>query len=183
MREKEMRLRVFRYLKARMQNMIMPATVGIGLAVAGGCTDSSAVALYSAPAYEDAAAVKQDVPANPDSVRADVASLADLPANTTPDGPGAADALLADAATDENALDAHRPDGATDVAPGKDGSPFDGGILDTQSDGAPIVSKYIAQMPDAATDSATPVARYMAVMPDASPDRSVVALYMAALPS
>ena len=35
MREQEMRLRVFQFLKARMRNMLLPATLGLGLAVAG----------------------------------------------------------------------------------------------------------------------------------------------------
>jgi hypothetical protein len=53
MREQEMRLRVFRFLKARMRNMIMPAAVGIGLA-AGGCLAQSG-AVYSSPMPSDAA--------------------------------------------------------------------------------------------------------------------------------
>ncbi len=42
MREQEMRQRVFQFLKARMRNMLMPATLGLGLAV-GGCSQSTAL--------------------------------------------------------------------------------------------------------------------------------------------
>jgi hypothetical protein len=63
MREQEMRLRVFRFLKARMRNMIMPATMGIGLAV-GGCAKTSAV--YEAQMPQDANATHADV-LGPDS--------------------------------------------------------------------------------------------------------------------
>ena len=36
MREQDMRLRIERFMKARLRNMLMPATLGLGLAL-GGC--------------------------------------------------------------------------------------------------------------------------------------------------
>jgi len=71
MREQDMRLRVERFLRVRLRNMLMPATLGLGLAI-GGCngdalntddggdpsvkkdaaakTDLGMVVIYSAPA-------------------------------------------------------------------------------------------------------------------------------------
>lgn len=54
-REQEMRMRVLRFLKIRMRNAILPATVGIGLAV-GGCVKEPGVVLYMAPMPSDASA-------------------------------------------------------------------------------------------------------------------------------
>jgi hypothetical protein len=55
MREQEMRMRVVRFLKIRMRNAILPAAVGIGLAV-GGCAKEPGVVLYMAPVPADASA-------------------------------------------------------------------------------------------------------------------------------
>ena len=55
MREQEMRMRVVRFLRIRMRNAILPATVGIGLAV-GGCANEPGVVLYMAPMPPDASA-------------------------------------------------------------------------------------------------------------------------------
>jgi len=60
MREQEMRMRVFRFLKARMRNMIMPATVGIGLAV-GGCAKETSTPIYSAPLQDSGPPAQTDV--------------------------------------------------------------------------------------------------------------------------
>jgi hypothetical protein len=186
MSEQQMRQRVFRFLKSRMQNMIMPATVGIGLAVAGGCTESSATPTYAAPVYNDAAAAKQDVPA-PDLAKADSAGpeapvVADGAADSAPDL-SPEDAAPTDAVAGETGLDTGRLDGQGDVPWVKYGSPFDGGMLDSQTEAGQVIAKYIAPIPDAAVDSTGPVTRYMATMPDASPDRSQAALYMAPSPT
>jgi hypothetical protein len=186
MSEQQMRQRVFRFLKARMRNMIMPATVGIGLAVAGGCSESAAV--YSAPTYNDAAAAKQDVPrapdlAGPDSAGPDSPVVADVAADSLPDAPSPQDTSPADALAGETGVDMRRLDSPIDMPPVKYGSPFDGGIIDSQSEAGQVIAKYIAPIPDAGVDTSGPVTRYMAVMPDASPDLSVVARYMAPLPS
>jgi hypothetical protein len=108
MREHEMRMRVFRFLKARMRNMIMPATVGIGLAVGSGCEKSEAVPVYGVPWTSDAALPAGDAPPVRDQSHGDLA-LADVPgsdlvptnrdstpggdvlADSVPDGPGQAD--------------------------------------------------------------------------------------------
>ena len=189
MREKEMRLRVFRFLKARMRNMIMPATVGIGLAVAGGCESA---AVYSAPfepvEHKDAATLKQDVALGPDSPGPDSVVVADVAVESAPDSPTPADVLPPDALATETGLDTGSRDVKDDLNWVKYGSPFDSGTLDTrvvdsQTEVGQVIAKYIAPMPDAAVDSSSPVVRYMAVMPDASPDLSVAVLYMAQLPS
>jgi hypothetical protein len=190
MREHEMRLRVFGFLKARMRNMIMPATVGIGLAV-GGCTESSAV--YMGPMPRDAGA------------DADAAAMVPLymvpnPRDAGPDAtlmsPDVAGSDTADASPDlatstpsDTAL-ALDGAGATDTlvneAGGRDGTPDLGGMkyiapfFDAAADtvDAPI-AKYIAPIPDAAMFD-TPVLRYMAQIPDA--DRAAP-LYMAPPPA
>lgn len=61
----------------------------------------------------------------------------------------------------------------------KYGSPFDAGILDSQTEAGQIQTKYMASMPDAGIDATDPVVRYMASMPDAARDLSVMPLYMA----
>jgi hypothetical protein len=60
MREQDMRLRIERFMKARMRNMLLPATLGLGLAL-GGC-DSDGL---SADDGGDPAA-KHDAAANTD---------------------------------------------------------------------------------------------------------------------
>lgn len=192
MSEQQMRQRVFRFLKARMRNMIMPATVGIGLAVAGGCSESSVTPVYSAPVHEDAAA-KQDVPAGPDLAKADLAGpdtarqdsplVADLAADSPPDVPGAPDAPPADALAGETGLDTRHLDSQGEVPWVKYGSPIDARFLDAQTEAGQVIAKYIAPIPDAGIDSSDPVVRYMAVMPDAAPDLGVAPLYMAPRPS
>jgi hypothetical protein len=62
-----------------MRNMILPATVGIGLAVGGACSRTESTPVYSAPLPEDAAALRQDAPGGPETARHDVAPVADLP--------------------------------------------------------------------------------------------------------
>jgi hypothetical protein len=193
MSEQQMRQRVFRFLKARMRNMIMPATVGIGLAVAGGCTESSVSPTYAAPVYNDAAAGKQDVPrapdlaapdsGKPDSANPDSPVVADVAADSLPDVPSPLDTSPSDALAGETGVDMRRLDSPIDMPPVKYGSPFDSGILDSQSEAGQVIAKYIAPIPDAGVDTSGPVTRYMAVMPDASPDLSVAALYMAPRPS
>jgi hypothetical protein len=188
MREQEMRLRVFRYLKARMRNMIMPATVGIGLAVGGACESA---AVYSAPGpaeQRDASTWRQDVAMGPDAPGPDLAMVADVAAESVPDLAKLDEARTADALATEAGLDNRVADGKEDLPLLKYGSPFDSGFFDSRAvdaepDAGQIIAKYIAPMPDAAVDSTGPAPRYMATMPDASADRSVVVLYMAQLPS
>jgi len=50
MREQEMRMRVVRFLKIRMRNAILPATVGIGLAV-GMCEGAKGGALHGTDSF------------------------------------------------------------------------------------------------------------------------------------
>jgi hypothetical protein len=58
MREREMRQRVERFLQTRLRNMLMPATLGLGLAL-GGCGSSTP------DSSDDGSAAKQDVGSPP----------------------------------------------------------------------------------------------------------------------
>lgn len=188
MREQEMRLRVFRFLKARMRNMIMPAAVGIGLA-AGGC---DAKAKYMGPMPSDAALVNRDV--NHDDV---IVSAPEVSPPETREAPLASDVpesgqdvatpidlSVPDQTPARDVVDAFA-DGSADVPAPMDGRPDlsfpEGGVryegpmprpdtgidagLDTGGEAGPIIAKYIAPMPDAAIDLGLAV-RYMAQMPD-----------------
>lgn len=195
MREQEMRLHVFRFLKARMRNMIMPAALGLGLA-AGGCNDSGgAVVRYGAPVVFDARldpdtagerTLKLDAAPNPDisvagDARAEVGADAVSEVEFSPDG------SPLDVAAAEAAPDTRRLDGKDDLPLVRYGSPFDAGVsdgvIDSRTEDGQVIAKYVAPMPDAAVDTNGPVMRYMAVMPDAQPDRTMVLLYMAQVPS
>lgn len=140
MREQDMRLRVFRFLKARMRNMIMPATVGIGLAVGGCAKEGVSAADSAAPA--DTTVASHDTQAQP---------RFDVPADL-PNGPEAPADMLADVAAHDTAPDTSvgKPDApgdTRDVAPGDQAVAIDGG-----SDTAGIDvggMKYVAPLPDA----------------------------------
>jgi len=188
MREQEMRLRVFRFLKARMRNMIMPAAVGIGLA-AGGCDTRSK---YMGPLPSDAALVNRDVSYNDVSVSGPEVSpsetreaplASDVP-DTGQDVAPSFDEAVADQAPARDIADA-LADAPADVSAPIDGKPDlwfpEGGLryegpmprpdtgidtgIDTGGEAGPIIAKYIAPMPDAALDMGLAV-RYMAQMPD-----------------
>ncbi len=193
MREQEMRLHVFRFLKTRMRNMIMPATLGIGLAV-GGC--DGAVARYAAPVSPDAPSTQDtasDSRLNQDTAAPvpDLSVGRDLPADvgaeSVPDLALSQDGQPADVAVAEAGPDTRRLDGKDDLPLVKYGSPFDAGVsdgvIDSRTEDGQVIAKYVAPMPDAAVDTNGPVMRYMAVMPDAQPDRTMVLLYMAQVPS
>ena len=62
MREREMRQRVERFLRARLRNMLMPATLGLGLAVGGCNSDGLSTDDGGNPAAETDAATKTDTP-------------------------------------------------------------------------------------------------------------------------
>jgi hypothetical protein len=211
MREQEMRMRVFRFLTARMRNMIMPATVGIGLAVSG-CVKSSAV--YEAQMPQDANPPHADV-LGPDSqppgsdqaspgpdlaladtreVQSDSAMSADLAPDlaVTRDlavDKGADTAAAADQAPghDSSGIDGAR----TDAIAGIDGSDDLGGtavkysapVLDASGDLGAITTKDLAPQPDAAADTGAVVALYSAQTPDAGVPRDGLAVrYMAQMP-
>ena len=193
MREQEMRLRVFRFLKARMRNMIMPAAVGIGLAGAGCLAKSGAV--YSAPVPSDAAMVKSDT--NRDVSSDDVSFLGpEVSPSDACETPMASDVFLtgqdvaapidqavADQAPDRDSDDSGLADAASDTFAPTDARlpadlgypetgmkymgpmPLDTGASDTGGEAGPIIAKYVAPMPDAAKDLGLTV-RYMAQMPD-----------------
>jgi hypothetical protein len=191
MSEHEMRLRAFRFLKVRMRNMIMPATVGIGLAVGGGCGGSHPPmsVRYAAPVSQDAAG-RADVfgitiySAPMDAPAADGLSLPmsdalgfDL-AQPGPDG----GASVPDTAPDVLALDgAPSPDAdsrdlpASEVSdretpPLKDAG-VDHGLMKY---GSPF---FDANPSDATIDLGNNVGKYMAVTPDAASEANPALRY------
>jgi len=182
MREQEMRLRVFRFLKARMRNMIMPAAVGIGLA-AGGC---DAKAKYMGPVPSDAAMVNRDVnyddvtvsgPEVPPSETREAQVALDVP-ETGQDVATPIDQSVPDQAPPQDVVDAFADapiNGRPDQGFPEGGMRYEGPMprpdtgldtgLDTGGEAGPVIAKYIAPMPDAAIDLGLAV-RYMAQMPD-----------------
>ena len=203
MREKEMRMRVFRFLKARMRNMIMPATVGLGLAV-GGCAKEGSLEANSSDAARDftgfpvySVAFPDSGPeAQPDGFAADNEApgpdlaVADsgfdgLPVDSPVYGvpftdaasiPEAGKADAAPAIDQGVALDGARPDSSPEL--GSIITKYIAPMPDAAADQGSIAPMYTAVMPDAATDSGLPL-RYAAVMPDAGADRGLAVLYMA----
>ncbi len=167
-----MRLRAFRFLKTRMRNMIMPAAVGIGLA-AGGCTkDAPVFVKYGVPMPPDAALVNRDVSfrdvsvSGPEVSAADareVATALDVPL-TAPDVAAPTNRAVADQgpATDS---DSGLADAPADVFAPRDGNGTSEAGGEAGGEAGPIISKYVAPMPDAANDLGLAV-RYMAQMPD-----------------
>jgi hypothetical protein len=172
MREQEMRTRVFQFLKARMRNMIMPATVGIGLAV-GGCAKEGVVPVYGTPSWEDASSStdivdRADAQAAPADAVADTSQGRDVVVPEAVPVYGSDVSLLdrdAEAvdsrSADQGKIDSTAPDGGTDV----------GGVI----------TKYMALTPDAGRDAA-PVVRYLAQQP--REDAGIaMPLYNAPMPS
>ncbi|HEX7506045.1 MAG TPA: hypothetical protein VF550_04690 [Polyangia bacterium] len=163
MREQEMRLRVLRFLKARMRNMIMPATMGLGLAVAG-CSDSKSLYMgplpTDGPMGQETSGAKYDVPLEtaPADGASDISILGpldgQLPETASDFGIRDAMSLVDQAATlDTEKLDA----GATEAAP----------PVDSSGDLGSIVAKYIAPILDAAPGDGA-VVRYMSPFFDGS---------------
>ena len=202
MREQEMRLRVFRFLKARMRNMIMPATVGIGLAV-GGCAKEGGLA---GPFQDSGPSAKTDVQvipiysvvfpdsgpeAQPDGLGPDSAVPGpDLAAPDTREVQVAAD-LAPDNGND--GLGRDTPIYGVDMTPPKDANTtdlpadlrvaLDGGAIDSGADLGSIITKYIAPIPDAAADTGGIAPVYTAVMPDAAVGKDTPPVrYMAQMP-
>jgi len=181
MREQEMRLRVFRFLRARMRNMIMPATMGLGLAISG-CTTSSATPVYSGQFPDDAAATKSDilgadsVAQGPDLAVADTRDtrVGDDASNDSAHDVLAVEDVAGDAADAENDSQ-HDALAIVDHPAGSDGVSIDSAIadglakIDADTDLDAIVTKYLAPFYDAATvDSPADlglIARYHAPMP------------------
>ena len=187
MREQEMRMRVFRFLKARMRNMIMPATVGIGLA-AGGCHISSS-AVYEAPwPPEDASTSKSDVlGADSTTPGSDVAmSGSDVAGSGADLAASSPEAQKVDAVADVSRVpvDASDARASTDLVVAVDGAGLDVGRADATPAGdaatdlGSTVTKYLAPQPDAAPEVGRIAPDYIAQIPDAS---SVAPVYMAPL--
>jgi hypothetical protein len=188
MREQEMRQRVFCFLKARMRNMLMPATVGIGIAM-GGCTTSTPI--YSAPLTNDAAQTVGDVLGQDSPVPG-----SDLPLVDTRDA-----MVEADAAPDLPSVDTRdamvAADGAPDLAPdlardnaspadkpaGTDSTAIDGGksdavaALDSNDDLGVNVTKYSAPVRDAGIELGAIEVYSAPVMPDAAADSGLAVRY------
>jgi len=180
MREQEMRQRVFQFLKIRMRNMLMPATLGIGLAV-GGCSQSTS--LKDAP--DSATAMDAAKESLPVPIYMVVPPDANFPA---PDGQGPnpekTDAIadlanggLPEATPVYGSRDAiGLPDAAQkpDQAVALDGAAIDAG----KPDGGPetSITKYMAPILDAGRDAG------VAPGSDASPDLGGIApVYIAPL--
>lgn len=166
MREHEMRIRVFQFLKARLRNTLMPATVGIGLAV-GGCTKEGLAQNRDADVAKDA--VSDNTPVTlygglvPPDANGGAPDLT-MPDASSPDA--LADANPSDAAPADHAL-------ASDAISKKDLAAMDVGGIDSGRDlGA--VTKYGVPMPDAAAD-VLPAPVYAAVLPsDAGRDVGII---------
>jgi len=188
MREHEMRMRAFRFLKARMRHMLMPATVGIGLAV-GGCSDPRSLYMGPMPsdAGTDAVVANHDIAADgrdglvdflpPDLAQPDLD--AQLLADLSPDKSPADSAIPLDGAT---VADAVSEAGYTDSVPDLGGMKYIAPFLDAAPADAPVdsaIAKYVAPMPDASVGD-MPAMRYLAQMPDAG--LAGTPLYMAQPP-
>jgi hypothetical protein len=212
MREQEMRMRVMRFLSVRMRNMIMPATVGIGLAMGGAC-GKSAPAKDGLPLSGDAAALKQDAPAGQDVAGRDlvleadvlgpdlpqpgrdVQSGGDLVADTLPDAMASADKpSTGDEVGKRDAADRDEriPDATPPIDTGSDLSETgdiahspDAALADSAADLGEM--KDMAASPDAApastdSDVGTITTKYIAQLPDAAVDSTPVVRYMAQQP-
>ncbi len=160
MREREMRQRVERFLQSRLRNMLMPATLGLGLAL-GGCSSN---------------ATMQAVDAGTPTANKDAGSPSANKDAGMPDSHAGPDTQIADgnqAGPDAGAVDAQ--------------TAIDAGITDAGQGNQDVlpVAKYMAPMLDAAADlrDSGMILRYAApIARDAAPDIHVVALYMAQLP-
>jgi hypothetical protein len=204
MREHEMRTRALRFLKARMRNMIMPATVGISLAV-GGCSDPKS--LYMGPMPNDAGhdvlVAKHDAMASPDSPSsADVLPSGDVlgpdTARDTRDAASGSDLVVDTLAAADGGGGILAGEVGADVPPELGGMKYIAPFADAAPDATALDlggMKYVAPFVDASPADApadTAVAKYIAPMPDAGlgdlpamkymaqvPNPGVVAMYMA----
>jgi hypothetical protein len=149
MREQDMRDRVQNFLRATMRNVVMPASMGLGLALAGCGGSDDPVAKYMAPMFDAAV----DVPVQVDGP---VAKYMGPMLDGGLDGAGGLDSASIDPTPLYMAI---QPDaGAVTKYMGP--MPSDAGP-------APM---YMAIQPDAAAKETGPgpVMRYMAIQPDAA---------------
>jgi hypothetical protein len=136
MREKEIRDRIEQFLKRTARNVVVPASMGLGLSIAG-CDQHSLTTKHAPDAASDVVAQKQDV-AGPDASNPDAAN--DLPSMVLPylvyAGP--------DAAHDESKADLPRilvpyliyaPDTGSEATP-----PIDSGTEGGPGDAPPDLS-------------------------------------------
>jgi hypothetical protein len=180
MREKEMHERVQEFLKVRMRAMVLPATLGLSLAL-GGCKeeglesgdggnptisqDASLVSPVYSAAMPDARLVDA-LGTKPDTGIADTGPTVKYMAQLPDTGAG----------TDSPVYMAPLPD--TGIAPEYMAQLPDTGVATkylAQLPDAGVALRYMAQLPDTGI-----AVRYMAQQPDAD---QVVALYMARNPS
>ena len=124
-----------------MRHMIMPATIGIGVAV-GGCGQNHAVYMYGAQMLTDAAMSTPDVQGSDTTLASYDSQSADLARKDATD-----QAIAVDGAADGS--NAREANGRIDESPGIDGD-RDLGVL---------IAKYLAPMRDAGDDG-KPVVRY-----------------------
>jgi hypothetical protein len=170
MREREMRQRVERFIQTRLRNMLMPATLGLGLALGAGCDDDEALnAADAGGQVEQKDAGTADQQMAPDAELADASSTKeDLPVTKYM-------AQIPDASADlpDPVLDYMAPIPKTDAS---------------------LITKYMAQIPDASTEIPLAAPEYIAPIPrDAGisitpvysaslPDSGVAMRYMAQMP-
>jgi hypothetical protein len=147
MRERDMRLRVERFLHARLRNMLMPATLGVGLALGGCASDGlsaddggSTAKKDTAGKYDTSGPSVKYMAQVPDSGPIPVYSAA-VPADAGPELPLAQPDYMAQMPADA---------GIGPVAVYSAPAPADSGIA----------VRYMAQMPDASA----PLPMYMAPM-------------------
>lgn len=211
MREQEMRQRVFQFLKVRMRNMLMPATLGIGLAV-GGCSQSTSLKDPPDSAADTGKDTQMPIPIYAGSFGD--SSVPGMPDGPSPDLASSGPEAQPDAGlprdvpiygSDMSRLDQRKADGqnvsAPDAAPDQavalDGAAIDG----RKPDGGPETSivKYMAPF-DAGRDAGVEAGRdagadlggiapvyiaplYMAQMSDAAPaDERPAVRYLAQMP-
>lgn len=138
MRERDMRLRVERFLQSRLRSMLMPATLGLGLAM-GGC---------------DSEGLDADDGGEPADVAADVA---------TDIGPALKYmAQMPDAAPDLQAVPLYSVQVPRDAGPEL---PIAQPEYMAQLPDSGMALRYMAQMPDAGRDAGEMVALYLAQLP------------------
>ena len=146
MREREMRQRVEQFLKVRLRNMLMPATLGLGLAMSSCGSSNQPVPMYGQPFPSDVA-MREDAAPVPDSQSPLDSGLGETGSGTQEAG-GPVD--MAQMPTDA-ARDVGMPGGMLYMAPVPAymaSIPVDGGSVSRLLDGGErAVSLYMALLP------------------------------------
>ncbi len=142
MRERDMRLRVERFLQSRLRSMLMPATLGLGLAM-GGCDSEGLDADDGGEPGDVAAEVAPDVASDIGPV---LKYMAQMP----------------DAGPDLQAVPIYSVAFPRDAGPEL---PIAQPDYMAQLPDSGMALRYMAQMPDAGRDAGEMVALYLAQLP------------------